>query len=301
MRRHFIKHRYYMLRALDRLGLGRVINVWHTLEYEGTKIKLPVICGLGAAEFIEGDGAVDELWMQPLLAQLTRKTEGTFIDVGANVGQALMKLKAARRAASWLGFEPNPLCVFFLHELIEANGWTNCQVVGAALADRVGVLPLYASSSTDASASIVEQFVNRSVQSVRAYVPILSLDDAIFSGQFDIDSVTAVKVDVEGAELEVSRGMRQLLSRYRPPVMLEVLPVFTKSNSFRLERQLALENYYRELGYRWLRVVKDLDRDRRLERLDPVSEIGVHGDRHACQYILLPMESYPSPLEAFLK
>jgi len=75
----YIKSRYYLLRLIQRTGLDRYLNLWHSLNYQGKTIRMPVICGVGAEEFLEGDAAVDEYWMQPILDAFIRETPGTFL------------------------------------------------------------------------------------------------------------------------------------------------------------------------------------------------------------------------------
>jgi FkbM family methyltransferase len=45
-----------------------------------------------------------------------------------------------------------------------------------------------------------------------------------------------LKVDVEGAELEVIEGLKSWINETRPIIIIEVLPVYTVENKFRLQR-----------------------------------------------------------------
>lgn len=65
------------------------------------------------------------------------------------------------------------------------------------------------------------------VRGSRAYVAskhvIVETGDAVLD-QLDLDAIAVVKIDVEGAELEALRGLRQSIERHRPWLVFEVLP-----------------------------------------------------------------------------
>ena len=74
--------------------------------------------------------------------------------------------------------------------------------------------------------------------------------------QHGIPCVDLLKIDVEGAELQVLRGMGSLLSRWRPDIILEVLEPFAAE----------LDAFFAETPYRKFRI-----RDTGLEELRRIS------------------------------
>ena len=95
-----------MLRALQRTGLLARMNFSVRARIGGQRVTVPIREGIGTNLLLQ-----DEPWMFPLLGALLRQFPGVFVDVGVNVGQTLTKVKAIEPGRSYVGFEPNPVCV----------------------------------------------------------------------------------------------------------------------------------------------------------------------------------------------
>ena len=76
----------------------------------------------------------------------------------------------------------------------------------------------------------------------RYVAPLVPLDDLIET----LGTVSLIKCDVEGAELLVLRGARELLKRSKPTVICELVPEFLRG--FGVERA-HVAAYFRDLGY----------------------------------------------------
>jgi FkbM family methyltransferase len=130
------------------------------------------------------------------------KENGTFVDIGANVGGYSL------RAASWdmkvYAFEPNPHNLALLRRNIEINR-ASVNVLPFALGARAG----------KASLSPVGG-VSRIVKEDGVEVEMRTLDS------FELPGADLLKVDVEGYELEVIRGAKKTLEKYHPVVMIEM-------------------------------------------------------------------------------
>lgn len=198
------------------------------------RLRLPVrLAGKRVLLPVSTDGGLQNLWWRPtwrteVLRALYRPEMGEFIDVGANLGQTLLDLWVSHPRARYLGFEPNVACARFLQELIRANGFGDCRVVSSGLAAESGCRALFRhrDARSDPMASMVEDLRPGRDYEVD-YVPCLRFDEVRES--LRVERLGFVKVDVEGAELEVLRGMEQSLRRDRPPILCEVL--FTDSKA----------------------------------------------------------------------
>lgn len=227
--------------------------------------------------------------MIELLAKLLKEKEGAFIDVGVNVGQTLIKLKSLDLERKYFGFEPNPNCVFYVNKLIEKNQFPDCTIlpVGLYTDNKVLTLDLFSEdiNNIDASASLVENFRPDHQISKKLYVPVFRFE--CVSKLLKFNSLAIIKIDVEGAELEVIKSLLEQIQAYRPIMLVEILPVYTQENDFRMKRQKELEDIFSELNYTLYRVRKSGDVFSGLIRIDT---IGIHSDINQCDYVIAPEE-----------
>ena len=92
-----------------------------------------------------------------------------------------------------------------------------------------------------------------------------------------------MKVDVEGAELEVFKGFYDTLMRDKPTLLFEILPSYSLENTFRVERQRELVELLHSVGYRVRRL--NIDADGSFKGMIPVDDFGIHGDLSQCEYV----------------
>lgn len=145
----------------------------------------------------------------------------TAVDVGANIGcHTLTMAEAVGEKGSVLSFEPNPITCEALARNINLNGFSNVKVYNCALGDAEenAVLHLPRRGSVEAT--------NMGLASL---VPIDSSDDVAVDvrtldnvfRETDLKSVDLVKIDVQGFECKVLKGLREILSSYSPAVTFE--------------------------------------------------------------------------------
>ena len=164
------------------------------------------------------------------------------IDIGANIG--FYTMLAARQVGPTgrvLAFEPSPENVALLLRSAQANGFSNVAAHTLAVADAQGRVTF---SMDDSNGGI-----HRGRIGVNAvWVDAVALDEFLPPGQ----PVDLVKIDVEGCEGLVIRGMQRLLARHRPVLVCE----FTPDALPRFSNMTALDYLalLRSLGYA-LRVV----------------------------------------------
>ena len=144
----------------------------------------------------------------------------TVIDVGANIGLLTCPLAwAVGSEGTVVAVEPLADNVRRLRANLERNGLENTQVIEAAAAEEDG-RRLLRVAGDPAFASLLPIVKHSTVDKVE--VPVRSLD-SIWSelGQPD---VALVKIDVEGAELDVIEGAAQLLEQVHPALIVESDP-----------------------------------------------------------------------------
>ena len=111
-----------------------------------------------------------------------------------------------------------------------------------------------------------------------------------------INDLALIKIDVEGAELDVLKGMVGSLKRYQPLVICEVLFTDRHANlRFMEERNTEFKNILIELEYQIFRIVKDQKSNgiQYLERLtDFENKYWKRDNANLCDYLFIP-ESLP--------
>ncbi len=177
-----------------------------------------------------------------VIAELLRRNDGAFIDIGVNVGQTLCKLLATGEKRRYIGFEPQIACCFYVDQFIRHNGIADAHVLPVALGEEPGVLELFADNDdVDESASFDASGFRATMSATRkVLVPVLRGDAAI--AQLRLEKIAVLKIDVEGAELEVLRGLPDTLRLWKPPVMFEVLPNFFGAEKKPIDARLAAEH-----------------------------------------------------------
>ena len=140
----------------------------------------------------------------------------TFIDVGANIGDfSLLAASVTGSAGRVLAFEPEATNCCLIKRNIELNGYKNIEVFQLALSDSNGEASLYLGDRCDYHSLLKDQPERKA--GVIA-VKTRTLDS--FLEEFGQDRVDMIKVDVEGAELKVLRGAREMLRRNPNVVIL---------------------------------------------------------------------------------
>lgn len=272
----------FFQKVAHRLGIFRFINFTAFVKIGGTRFKIPVIREMGL-----GNLAATEPWMTDLIQSLYKEKTGAFVDIGANIGQTLLKFKSAAPSMEYIGFEPNPACVYYLRELIKANHFEHSIVipVGCFNANTVLELLYMGSSEINSAASMIKNYRPNNKIYDKQYVPVFSfthLQDVL-----KLQNIAIIKIDVEGSELEALQGLRETLKTQRPHLLVEILPVYNDQNIIRIERQVQIEQILRELNYSISRVQKTSAEG--LDRLLPLDTIGIHSDLKQCDYVFSPI------------
>jgi FkbM family methyltransferase len=160
---------------------------------------------------IQGAHRRGELYEAEELAIIGRHfAGGTFVDIGANVGNHSVYAAKVLKADKVIAFEPNPLAA----DLFEIN---------SALNDCRGCLSLYrvGLSDSDGTARPTPEANNlggtRLERDPEGSLPIRCGDDFLKE-----EDLGFIKVDVEGSELSVLRGLSETIARSRPPLFAEV-------------------------------------------------------------------------------
>lgn len=160
-----------------------------------------------------------------------------FVDVGANFGwYTTLASTLVGRLGKVFAFEPSPVASGVVADTIRLNGLKNITLTKAAVGDAEGSVEIYMPvNDTVHSPSVF--FSNPDF--VRLKVPVISLDR--FASFQDGLPLKLIKIDVEGYEPNVIRGMHDLVERK------QVHNLFCEFNSGWLKRNGTTPAELREL------------------------------------------------------
>lgn len=149
------------------------------------------------------------------------------IEIGANVGFFSLYFCAARRstAVPVYCFEPSALAFTRLTANLAANDAENVFAIPAAVANTAGLARFYEPAGHLTNGSMVESFASIFSDQVRTTL-VPSVTGHAIHGLIADEAHVLIKIDVEGAEMEVLRSLHCLIDVTHPDVVLEVLPMF---------------------------------------------------------------------------
>src|SRR5438105_2098667 len=174
----------------------------------------------------------------------------TVLDIGAH--QGLYTLLASRRvgpSGRVFSFEPSPRERRALRLNLTMNFCNNVVIQALALGSEETTADLY-----------VVDYYNTGYNSLRPpSVPEPTSTVAVRVGTLDnwlaqekIDRVDFIKLDVEGAELSVLKGARELLARTRPVLLVEIAQIRTAGWGY---DAVEIVRFLENIGYLWFEIL----------------------------------------------
>jgi FkbM family methyltransferase len=233
------KFKYYLVKTLQKLNLLKSFNFNLSKTINSVKVKIPFINGSGLTNLV-----FKEDWLDTIIDKFINNESTTFIDVGVNVGQTLLRVKTKFSEINYLGFEPNSTCTSYAQKLIKMNLFSNSIIQNCALTDKVQNLVLEKTAVDDPRASVIKDLRPDYFEEKEF---VLSLDyDSFYLDQ----KICFVKIDVEGGELEVIKGMKLSLKKHKPIIVCEVLDSHDKSVfEFTQKRATQLSDLLHSINY----------------------------------------------------
>ena len=269
----FNKFRRELYKPLSKLCLKQA-----SVNYLGMKLNVPIIHGHGAGFLVPGDE-----WMSDCLSVFLKNKQGMVVDIGVNIGLYLVKLKALDREREYLGFEPNAVCNFYTQELIRANDFENVRVLPFALSDKKELRTFYTVRKGDKMGSLHEYA--RFGQKGKFTFDLFTFPGDEFFEMLSPGAICSFKIDVEGAELEVLRGLKSTLEKYHPYMFCEIwqLPAADHPTYDEKYRRLSeICELLKGLDYRILGVGKN-----NASEVNQLESPEQFGDKHRRDYILV--------------
>jgi FkbM family methyltransferase len=141
------------------------------------------------------------------------------VDVGANKGSYLWALSRAVPQGRVVAFEPQPSLVEYLREAVASNGLKNVCIEPFGVSSQPGrmVLAIPGNKIGSPGASF-EPHIREQSDAGIVEVAVITLDEYFANEQ---QRIGAIKIDVEGHELAVLRGAREIIRRHAPAIVVE--------------------------------------------------------------------------------
>jgi FkbM family methyltransferase len=209
-------------REIWRTFAERALNVpTQVMWYDSLRLQLHLGNDLSKCIFVGGSFEPNEFaFLRDYLQH-----DMAVIDVGANEG--VYTLFAASRVGPKgrvVAVEPSSRELIRLRKNLDINALGNVLVAESALGEEAGEVDLAVAEPSHAGQNTVGRSVSNpkvtteSIERVR----VQTLDEVVSEAR--LRRVDFIKIDAEGAELNVLRGARRTLERFTPVLQLEIEP-----------------------------------------------------------------------------
>ncbi len=184
---------------------------------------------------------------QTSLVKKEIEKDSWILDIGANIGYyTLLFSRLAGLGGRVFAFEPDPENFFVLKSNLENNNISNVIAESVAVGESSGELKLFRN---------LENAGDSRVFSVASHIPaetiaVIKLDD--YFKEEDVAKIKFVKIDVQGFEIAVLRGMKKILGATgNLKVMVEFWPKAIAAAGFNPREFFTI---FRESGFSIFRI-----------------------------------------------
>lgn len=200
-----------------------------SFDYQETPVSFEITGKNLGVELAHTSGHFYELVELEFIDKNVKVKNPVIVDVGANTGNHLVYFAKVMTAAKVIPIEFHPGAIELLKRNIFLNQLSNVDL--SKLGYAVGKIP---GKSTLVEHPAGDLCLNEVLASETGEIEILPLDELV---QEPID---LIKIDVEGLEIDVLEGAKQILLKYQPDVIIEV----------RRNNQRKLRDFLGTISYR---------------------------------------------------
>ncbi|WP_194973140.1 FkbM family methyltransferase [Aquiflexum lacus] len=209
---------YFLVQFIKNLFQNNYQNpTWRTFSFRGISMKVDISKSMGAA--IYWRGAHD--WAPIFVLEKILRNGHTIVDVGANQGEySLWAIKHAGNTGKVIAFEP----MDGLYDQLTFNFSLNPKYqkafypVKIGLSYAAGKLNLYGKEGDNEGVNTM--FPTETHTVMIQEIILDTLDNQL--SLLNCNQVDLIKIDVEGAELQVLKGALDTLRKHKPYLMIEI-------------------------------------------------------------------------------
>lgn len=215
-------------------------ETWKTVTHESCTFSILLDPQNGFVDETIFTTGIYEADILSLIKNYVRKRD-TVLDIGANIGQHSLFLSCLVGEEGRVhAIEPNPRLVVQMRRSIERNNFQNISIHECALGTEEEKKKLYIPINNVGGASIVPYQINTSTISIN-----LIKGDNLCK---PFGKISFIKMDVEGFEYEVLRGLEHTIEMSCPIIFLEYSPIHWPLEN-RVSHGQALLGFLKNLGY----------------------------------------------------
>ncbi len=145
--------------------------------------------------------------------------EGVFIDVGAHVGKYSIRIaKKLNNKGQVVAIEAHPITYGFLEKNKILNKLNNITLLNKGVYNKKEKGKIFSGREGLAASSIIEKNTGHAGSYFNIYLDML--DNIV--RDLKLNRVDLLKVDVEGADVEVIEGAIKTIKRFRPKIIIEI-------------------------------------------------------------------------------
>lgn len=207
----------------------------------GTKVYLPYYKNdliqkeiANTKDFYEV-GMLDSLLNKGVLDSLKK---GIFLDIGSNIGNHTLYFFQRAYIQSAYCFEPVQDTFQILQKNITLNNLQDkTKLFNAGVGEKEGMAQIKNYNTNNTGLSQLKICNEGSI-------PVIAIDNMTFEG-----NISFIKIDVEGFELNVIKGMLNTIKKHKPIIYIEIRKVFLDE----------IHKHLQSFGYRCLKLDEDDD------------------------------------------
>lgn len=184
------------------------------------------------------------------------------IDLGANIGQTLIKwIGIGGKSSNYIGFDPNPNCFSYLFDFLEINNLSNSKIICSGLSNSTKLSVFELSNQYDTRASSNKDYrFNNYDDSFELYFPLLDANYCLDKFNLNYKKII-IKIDVEGNEYDILCSLKNLINKFKPIIIVEILSeknfCNSKTNAFRKTQLEIIGKFFKYNKYKISRIFKN--------------------------------------------
>jgi len=169
----------------------------------------------------------------------------TCLDIGGNIGYyVLLERQLVGDEGRIIAFEPSPQNYSYLKKNIQLQNVKNISAYNFACGDKDGNATFFINKKSNGCKVIAEGVIPPdSSLGTLSEVPIRILDP--FIEELKLDHVDFIRMDAEGYELHIFKGLKKTLEKFRPIISIELhkrqLGIDGTNTFFKLMKELDYE------------------------------------------------------------